>query len=580
MEYDRADIALGVERICEMYRNDELHSLIPLSFLLNVKGKPYTLKNHFMFEPMFELQRPTRLLWKCARQVGKSLNMTGDNMLTTFILPHYTTLFVCPRFEQVKRLSTDYVRPFVNDSYFRDLFIDTECTQAILQRNYRNRSTQYFSFAFLDTERIRGIPADQINVDEVQDINWEFIPVMEETLSGSEDYGIRRYTGTPKSFENTIEQLWQRSSMAEWCVRCSRCNTWNIPTIEQHLIQMIGKKSICCYKCKREIKNDVPNGQYVHKVASRRPNFPGYHISQVIHPYHYRKPSKWAELLYKMGVYGQAKFYNECLGESWDSALRLMTQTMLQQISQDKNPNVLEKAIKRCRGARLSALGIDWGGGGDESKSHTKIAVACVFPGSDVIECVYAEDLGNSLLPPQELRLILDRITQFNPRFIAHDYGGAGNLRESMLLQAGVPPEKIIPYTYVFSSTKHVIRYNQPAKGSRSSYSMDKPRSIVTLCTMMKAGKVLLPEWESSKDNTCDFLNIIEERQDRPKGHDIVLVNKVPETVDDFVHALNYACSSIWYSQQSYPNIAEAMHLKLSQEDINQITPVEPNWNS
>jgi hypothetical protein len=432
----------------------------------------------------------------------------------------------------------------------------------------------------LDTERIRGIPADQINVDEVQDINWEFIPVMEETLSGSEDYGIRRYTGTPKSFENTIEQLWQRSSMAEWCVRCSRCNTWNIPTIEQHLIQMIGKKSICCYKCKREIKNDVPNGQYVHKVASRRPNFPGYHISQVIHPYHYRKPSKWAELLYKMGVYGQAKFYNECLGESWDSALRLMTQTMLQQISQDKNPNVLEKAIKRCRGARLSALGIDWGGGGDESKSHTKIAVACVFPGSDVIECVYAEDLGNSLLPPQELRLILDRITQFNPRFIAHDYGGAGNLRESMLLQAGVPPEKIIPYTYVFSSTKHVIRYNQPAKGSRSSYSMDTPRSIVTLCTMMKAGKVLLPEWESSKDNTCDFLNIIEERQDRPKGHDIVLVNKVPETVDDFVHALNYACSSIWYSQQSYPNIAEAMHLKLSQEDINQITPVEPNWNS
>jgi len=159
---------------------------------------------------------------------------------------------------------------------------------------------------------------------------------------------------------------------------------------------------------------------------------------------------------------------------------------------------------------------------------------------------------------------------------VAHDYGGAGNLREVMLLHAGVPVKKMIPFTYVFSSDKHIIYFHKQGQGSRSSYSIDKPRSLITLCTMMKAGKVRTTEWESSKTCLSDFLNLVEEREERPKGSDIVLITKVASSTDDICHALNYACSSIWYSQQRYPNVAEAMRFQMTSEEVAAISPPDP----
>jgi hypothetical protein len=102
---------------------------------------------------------------------------------------------------------------------------------------------------------------------------------------------------------------------------------------------------------------------------------------------------------------------------------------------------------------------------------------------------------------------------------------------------------------------------------------------------MMKAGKVRIPSWESCQH--CpktgetlmeDFLNLLEERQERARGSDILLVTKNPGSSDDMVHALNYACSSLWYMNRGYPNVAEAMEIKISQEELNMISPDKPNW--
>jgi hypothetical protein len=56
----------------------------------------------------------------------------------------------------------------------------------------------YFSYAFLDAERTRGIPADKNVIDEVQDMNYDFLQIIHETLSG-QPLGLKQYAGTPKS---------------------------------------------------------------------------------------------------------------------------------------------------------------------------------------------------------------------------------------------------------------------------------------------------------------------------------------------------------------------------------------------
>ena len=81
--------------------------------------------------------------------------------------------------------------------------------------------------------------------DEVQDLNWAFMPVIEQTMGGSKDWGMYRYAGTPKSLDNTIEKLWQQSSQDVWVVECPHmgCKKYNVGCADMDLLKMIGAAS-------------------------------------------------------------------------------------------------------------------------------------------------------------------------------------------------------------------------------------------------------------------------------------------------------------------------------------------------
>ena len=53
-----------------------LKPLLPL--LLNLKGKPYHLDNHFPFEPFFRTRMPRMTLLKTGRQVSKSTSLASQ----------------------------------------------------------------------------------------------------------------------------------------------------------------------------------------------------------------------------------------------------------------------------------------------------------------------------------------------------------------------------------------------------------------------------------------------------------------------------------------------------------------------
>jgi hypothetical protein len=582
---DATEFNKHVETLVANLAAEKINSTIPLLFMLNLKGQPYTLDKHFVFEPMFRLDSPASVVWKCCRQVGKTQNLTASKLLYTLIMKHYNTLFVCPRFEQVKRVSNDYMKPLVKDSPFPQFFVDeTGDEQSVLQRKFSNGCIQYYSYAFLDAERIRGISCYSVGIDEVQDINWDFIPIIAETMSGSPRFMNQIYTGTPKTFDNTIQKLWEQSSQAEWCTKCG-CGFWNIGTTSEHLLQMIGEEGVICAKCSKPI--DPCTGQWVHTFPETRGDFEGYHISQVTHPIHFQNPAKWKILLHKRKMYSKALFHNECLGESYDSSEALMTIKALKSAAVEEHPNIREAAIKRAQKCQNITIGIDWGGGGEESSSYTAVCVAGQRKDTDAIEVLYLYRFPRSTMPREEIQEIIRIISQFKPMFIAHDYGGAGNIRESTLLNAKVKAKLLIPYTYCMAPTQNVIRYVKAKKGSRSHYLIDKPRSIRVLCAMMKANKVRIPNYDSCREETVegeeinmldDFLNLVEERRERLAGSDMILVGCKLNKPDDIVHAVNFACSCIWRTNGKYPNLAEAAQLKFTEEELANYEPEDPNW--
>lgn len=582
-----------LQQLQTLYEENPLPDSVPLLPLLNLDRKPMTLRNHYMFRPMYQFARPRRSLFKTARQMGKTTNTGASNILNSAVLNRgYRTLFVCPRFEQVRRLSTDTIRPLVMHSILSGSIRDKTCDDNVLQRSYLSESKQFFSFAFLQAERLRGYSGIcECNIDEAQDINWEFIPIIGETMSAVPEYGFFTFTGTPKSFDNTLQKLWEDSSMAEWIIKCDHCRKDNIPSVEYHLLKMIGKTGVICAYCGKPL--NCRNGMYIPRVMERHTSFAGYHLPQIIHPIHYENTHMWQELLYKLANYQPYRLYNEVFGESYDSASRLITEPELRICCGDW-PCSLERAVSVMNHYDVIGIGIDWGGGGgEEGLSYTALVVVGMKKNSDVIDVLYGIKMPLYINPREEIKLVTHVVSSLMQRrasttniLLAHDYRSVGFLQEQRLLDSGVPAGMLVPFSYTVSPRQDIITYSQPSEGStRESFSLDKPRSLVVLANMLKGGKIRLPSWNSQISDTTkgrpvcsDLLHLFSEVSERPGGADVFLVKKEPRTSDDWAHALNFACSAVWFSQMAYPNLAEANQIRLSAKDIEDICPENPNW--
>lgn len=568
-----------LDKLSTRIREDGLKSLVPLMFLLSIKGKPYNLDKHFMFEPVFDLQRPREFLLKCARQVGKSQNMMGNNTLQSILIPYLKTLIVAPLFSQAKRLNDDGVKPLTADTPFRNCFDSAKCYHGSLRHTWKSNAQQLFSYAFTSCDRIRGI-ADIANciIDEVQDMDPSFIPIIGETMSATDDSrGFFTYAGTPLTLDNNIQMLWERSSQGEWVIPCKACNKENYSTVKMDLLKMIGPDGLICAKCGKAI--DSVNGFFEHAVPSYLSTFEAYHIPQVIHPIHYRSKNKWSEILRKQKNYSQAQFWNEVLGESCDSAAMPISHSELMAVcsDDDKFNNTIPSACARAAVAYNLVMGIDWGGGGADAQSTTVVVVGRSIPNTDRIEVVYMERFPTSWTPGEETARVLTLVRSLKPHVIAHDYGGGGNLRETMLVTAGVNPSCMAPFTYDFAPRHNIIRLHSAGQGSRRCCLIDKTRSLKVLFGSIKAGKVTFPHKDKCWDVLKDFLNVGEERTETPRKSDIILIHRKAGRTDDALHAVNFMFSYICFAQNTYPQLTGLIQSPAT-SDLDEVEPAEPSW--
>ena len=121
-----------------------LKPLLPL--ILSLKGKPYSLDNYFPFEPFFRTRLPRATLLKTGRQVSKSTSLAAQGILTAISFPYFSTLYVTPLFEMIRRFSHNYVREFIESSPTRDLLVNDNLAQNVLQRQFSNGIKIYFYF--------------------------------------------------------------------------------------------------------------------------------------------------------------------------------------------------------------------------------------------------------------------------------------------------------------------------------------------------------------------------------------------------------------------------------------------------
>jgi hypothetical protein len=411
-------------------------------------------------------------------------------------------------------------------------------------------------------------------MDEVQDIIYELIPVIAEVTSANIDYGFLQFSGTPTTKTNTLARLFAESSQAEWHIKCG-CGKENIPNIANDLMDMIQKTGLLCAKCGKAL--DPRKGSYIHHFPAKRSEFEGYHISQAIHPLHCSSKPKWKELIRKRDAYSKSRFMNEVLAEPSDEGAKPISEASLRACGNGL-PGSLDKSIRERLSYDVVILGVDWSGFGVSEESSTCAAIVAVKPGDDRLHTLYCERL-KQMSPEQEARHLVNLARLFGVAYIAHDFSGAGMIRETTMTQIGFPPSQLIPFSLVFApASKSIINYYSSGTG-RSCYNIDKTRSLMVMYEMLRRQKITLPDFERNKDVLKDLLNINQETRSTPRGSSFTLMVKEPKSTDDFAFALDFACSAIWHIRGAYPSMVSPEEV-ISKEDLHLMDPSKGQWNN
>jgi len=513
-------------------------------------------------EFLFRKDQPVNTVLKTGRQVSKTTTVIIQHILQCATIDYFTALCVTPLESQALRLSSLFIRPILDESLIPRIL--PLISRQALTYTLRNNSSIILSYAHDDPERTRGVPGDKLHVDEAQDMNIKFIPIIHAALSASK-YQWSIYTGTPKTHNNTLQYLWLQSSQDEWATKCTHCGHWNIASLEHDLEKMIGpyrddisleNPATICAKCQKII--NPADGGWVSAIPDRFDHFVGLHIPQVIIPRIYGDKLGWSQLLAKQkGMYSTtpADFCREVLGEASDVSAKLLTLKELQDVATLGRKDEIERIKNSLRAYDFTTFGIDWGGGGAEG-NFTTIALVCHHP-SGMIEVPWAIELTTPHDHIREAKEILYWYNIFKPTVVAHDYTGAGSLRETLLIHAGIPFNRIMPMRYVAQNKGVTCRYVPGTdQHPKPCWHIDPNRGMQLVCATIKFKQIrMFADDFDPNTNTGllrQFLSLAEEYADE-------FVSKVYQIVcepgyrDEFPQCVMLGCIAIWQRLNRWP---------------------------
>jgi hypothetical protein len=491
----------------------------PFSF----EGRPYL--------PSVYDTSSRRVLIKSSRQCEKSTYLGNLSLAYTTLNVAFKVLYVTATGQQATVFSVDRVRDPIEISPLLTAMTTTKLAQNVLFKQFKNRSQIRIRYAFLSADRTRGISSDLTVIDEFQDILAHNIPVIEQCSSHSM-WKLFRNTGTPKSYDNSIQVYWdQFSTQNEWAVPCHRHSPihWNILGEKN-----IGKKGPVCSRCKELISPVDPAAHWVSmqpvdESNAERVTFEGYRITQLMVPWIVKNEDTWKDsILFDYNRYDRPKFYNEVLGLSYDSGTRPLTRAQIMACCDDTiDMSEYETNASKCDGVYV---GLDWGTG--EGSSYTLLTLGGYLSG--VFTIFFAHRfMAHEVEPPVQLDLIGKLLSSIGFTLAGCDYG-VGFDRNDWLARA-FGPEKIKKFQYV-GRQKQKVKW----ESKLSRFTVYRTEIMSDVFNAIKRGSKVIrfPKWSQWKNIFAeDMLNVFSEYSENMR----MLQYKVsPGKSDDTMHSIVY----------------------------------------
>jgi len=377
-------------------------------------GKPFRLSDRHYLKAIYDADIEEGMIMS-GRQVEKSTTVSTHMANYTLLIPYFKGLYFSPLNEQVKVFSKERIGKlyeYSQQDVVKKEYQDRTSSDAVFYKDFKNGSVNYFRHCYEMGDNIRGLTVNGLFGDEIQDVHIDAIPVVKETQSHALDAGARMkvtwFTGTPKTFGNTIQQYWDRSSQNEWIVKCPHCNTYQILGVKN-----LSPTAFLCRKCRMDLpKQSIINGMWYALQSGKRLN--GFRISQLMVPW-IRAEDIWD----KYTTYSLDKFHNEVLGRSYENADKPFTPLILAEIS-NNNFRLYPRAEREFANTR-NFMGIDWGTG---EKSFTVVTIGS-YNRDGIFQIIYIKryETGDELDPDWQVRDIANLMSLYKIAYCIADWG-------------------------------------------------------------------------------------------------------------------------------------------------------------
>lgn len=528
---------------------------------LDFKDRPYLRR-------IYDSPSPNKLVMT-SRQTEKSTTVANVLLAIMGMRSMWTSLFVTPSAMQTMVFSKDRIDDIIDISPALKSLTHRSMTMNLLEKTFLTRSKLYLRYAFLSADRIRGITANGLFVDELQDILQSVMPVIEEVTSHHTN-ALRVYSGTPKSFDNTIEQYWQKSTtQGEWAIPCTRHGTpknpgswhWNVLGIKN-----IGSKGPICERCGKPLHVNHPYAQWVEMNPGAE--YEGFRVCRLMVPWFVTNPEKWKEILDAQRRYPTAQFMNEVMALPWDVGTKPITRREIIRACDDcyqmhekeeDGPNSLETL---SRSYRLYA-GVDWGTG---ERSYSVLAIGGYVRGDDRFQIVYTRRFDGPMVEPEAQLAEIERFLRtYNILYLGADYGMG--FMPNKMLTSKFGPQRIHQFQYAARTTRKV-QFN----ATLGRYIVFRTPVLSDIFTAIKVGKIMLPSWDKFRDPyATDILSVVSEYSE---GMKMIKYDKTPGVPDDTLHAVTYALLASML-EQPRPDIMAPIHEEANVDEDYAMTMLE-----
>jgi hypothetical protein len=503
------------------------------NYLYDNEGRLQKLDAFPMLKHIYD-HMPQKLLLKCSRKTLKSTLLSNFICLNLIRWNYFKMMYVGPQELTTKYFSSNYIPPRFDSPKIKRLLVKGWFKNDVFEKILDDtRSSVLFRYVKDDATRTRGPAIDCVVYDEIQDIQYDQIPIVQETMAMS-PYKREIFAGTPLDSTNTIHKIWKSSNQLEWMMRCDGCTHWNSLTEGNEPLKMIGKEGLSCSKCGKVL--DSRKGEW---VSMNPHNFlmTGYHLAQPILPHFNEDKKEWREIWEKVhsGKYELKTVMNETFGLTFDIGTKPITEEELRKLCvlgpqfEGGNENQLAILNKNKLRYRLYTMGVDWGVSMTQSRT---VATMGAVREDGIFEVFFAK-IYRGYDYEAHIKDMAIRANAVNA-FCVSD-SGPDPIRGIKLCELTSPQRSQLA---AYRRTKMIQHFEPGVYDWRQNrWVLHRSDVISLVIRQLKAGKILFPQWEDVSSYMQDILNVFIEVRDGLYGQELIYDHH-PKQPDDAMHSL------------------------------------------